>query len=426
MKIKTTIIATLVSVLSFAGGTETFHLTGSKTLSLNGLYFAGADGIIKSLNNPAGLMNYYPTGAEFSVLNRLAQNRFESSGKGLFKSFRNDEILYGGGVFWGLSENFKLAAAYQPDINYNIEWPFARNFSADTISSLLVFDYYNRIKSDAISLSAAYRTGKFSFGISPVLYRVTFNSAFPLVNPGWPDNKNAAYQVENSLEGWAFGFVAGVIGDLNPDLKVGLSVKSAYKADIEGTGKSKFFSDILSAASESEIKTSIESPWILGLGTLYSLGGKWNINFDIRYSMWGSVPEMLKIEYSQPGWSEPMSIQDPLSGITGSSINSNFRNAIDLGLGIEFLSSETFSYRFSYRFSQSHNEDEGYSMFFPTVDQHWLSLGFGLHDEFIILDAAIAYGIGPVVNIGQNGKNTAGEYGYGVVIPVISLKYLIK
>jgi hypothetical protein len=422
MKIKTAVIVFLISAISLAGGTETIHLGGSKTLSLNGLYFAGADGIVKSLSNPAGFIYQEGNGVEFSVMNRLAQNRFESERRGLYKSFRNDEIIFGGGVFFGLTDQIKLAAAYQPDLNYNIEWPFANNFtSGDTISSLLVFDFYNRIVSDAISLSAAFRTGILSFGISPVLYRVRYESAFPVSNTLWPAQGNAAYQVEQNQDGWAYGFVIGALAELSADMRLGLSVKSGYKADLEGKGKTTVFTE-----TETDVKSTIESPWILGLGALYSFDPKWNLNVDARYSLWSSVPKTLDLEFSNTSWGERFQQQDPLSEISGGSLNQIFRNSVDLGIGIEFLSSETFNYRFSYRYSQSHNEDEGYSMFFPTIDQHWLSLGFGLRDEFLLLDAVIAYGLGFRRTVDKMGSNTAGEYGYDVAIPSISLKYIIR
>jgi opacity protein-like surface antigen len=427
MKLRITgLLLILTSVVSFPGGTETIQLTGSKTISLNGLYFAGADGLIKTLNNPAGIIRLPGTGVEFSVLNRLAQNRFESDERGLFKSFRNDEILYGGGIFFSLSDNFKIALAYQPDINYNIEWPFAKNFSADTVNSLLVFDFFNRIKSDAVTLTAAFTSGMFSFGISPVYYRVTNEVAFPISNMNWPGQGSAGYQVEYNQDGSAFGFVAGIIADVTPALKLGLSVKSGYNTELEGTGRSRYFGEILSMPIEGDTKSTIEFPWIFGFGALYNFNPQWNFNIDARYSAWGSLTETIRYEFSNPGWPSRLEEQDPLTGVSGGNLNNRAQNSIDAGFGIEFLSSQTFNYRFGYRYSQSHNAEAGFTMLSPTVDQHWLSLGFGLIDENIMLDAVIAYGIGIRKNIDNNNTSTGGEYGYNAAIPSVSLRYLIR
>jgi opacity protein-like surface antigen len=427
MKLRITVLFIFItSVVSFPGGTETIQLTGSKTISLNGLYFAGMDGLIKSLNNPAGLAGLSGIGVEVSVLNRLAQNRFESDERGLFKSFRNDEIIFGGGIFFGLSDNFKIAAAYQPDIYYNIEWPFANNFSADTINSLLVFDFHNRIISDAISLSAAFTTGIFTLGVSPVYYRVKNEVAFPINNANWPSEGSAGYQVAYDQDGSAFGFAAGVIADISPLIKLGLSVKSGYKVDLEGTGRSRYFGEIESGQMEGETKTSIEFPWVFGFGALYNLNPKWNFNIDARYSAWGALTETIRYTFGNPTWSAKLDEQDPLTGVSGGNLNRRSRNSIDAGFGVEFLSSEMFNYRFGYRYSQSHNSESGYTMLSPTVDQHWLSLGFGLIDENLILDAVITYSIGSRKNISNNDFSTGGEYGYSAAIPSVSLRYFIR
>jgi hypothetical protein len=425
-KIFTVTLFLFFSLFCLAGGTETIHLSGSKTLSLNGLYFAGSDGIVKSLNNPAGFLDYEGSGLQLTVLNRLAQNRFESGHRGLFKSFRNDEILFGGGIFFALSDNIKFAAAYQPDFNYNIEWPFANNFSTDTISSLLVFDFYNRIISDAISISAALKTGIFSFGVSPVLYRVRYETAFPVTNTLWPVSGRAGYQVDNQQEGWAYGFVFGLLADLTSNMRLGFSLKSGYRADVEGSAGSRFFSELSDSPAEAVSKSTIEFPWIVGLGTIYNLSSQWKLNADARYSLWSAFEQNLETVFSEDRWNDIFNHLDPLTEIRGGSPDQNFRNSVDFGLGIEFLSSETFSYRFSYRFSQSHNESAGYSMFYPTVDQHWFNLGFGLQDHNLVLDAVVSYGIGFRKTIEKNSNNSAGEYGYNAIIPAVTLKYILR
>jgi long-subunit fatty acid transport protein len=427
MKIFTAIIIFAFSSVVLAGGTETGNLSGAKTLSLNGLYFAGNDGINKSLNNPAGIIYMENTGVEFFILDRLAQSRFESGNRGLFKSFRNDEILFSGGIFLALGENLKMAAAYQPASSFNIEWPYASIFQTDSASALLVFDYYNKLTSDAITLTAAYRAGSFSIGLSPVLYRVRHQLSFPLSNPLWIDGAgNAAYQVAYDQEGWAFGFVLGAVMDFSTDLRIGLSVKSGYSADLSGTAKSNYFPTLTTAPSDIDIDSKVEFPWVAGLGFLYNLGERVKLNGDFQYSLWGSTRENIIQNLNNAVWEGALTPIDQLSGISGRNIPLLFRNSFDLGFGIEFTPDQTYSYRFGYRFSQTNNQEENFRMLFPSVDQHWLNIGFGLKDEAIELDGTISYGIGFNREVESSGNNTAGEYGYNVVIPSISLKYFLR
>src|SRR5574338_4786 len=57
----------------FAGGSEFNTITDAKTLSLNGLYFAGESGMNSILGNPAGLILLNNKYLEFSVADKIGQ-----------------------------------------------------------------------------------------------------------------------------------------------------------------------------------------------------------------------------------------------------------------------------------------------------------------------------------------------------------------
>lgn len=409
-----------------AGGIETKPLTSSKSVSLNSLYFAGSDGIAKSFTNPAGLIYQSESGFEFSVLNRLAQSEFDNSSRGLFKSLREDEFNFNAGFLWSISDQLKIAISYQQVVDYNVSWPYANYFQADSLSSLLVFDFYNRINVEAFSAAAAYRFNGIVFGIAPVLYHITNKIAFPQNNSLWTSGiGTAAYQFEYNMEAWTFGFNAGIIAELSPDLNVALSVRSAYSADLEGDARSRMFVVTDSTDEVTDIKSVFEMPWIMGVGAVYSFSPAININFDIQYSLWGSTQESASISFNNSIWQNSLNQTDPGSGVDAGRFNYEYRNTLDIGLGFEYISSGNISYRAGYLFSQSQNSVVTYNMLFPSVDRHTLSIGACLSEGNLKFDAALLYSFGIRKEINNSEiPNLAGSYNYNLVIPMVTLKYM--
>lgn len=421
------LIAVIFSGSGFAGGTETKPYTSSKTVSLNGLYFAGADGIIKSFSNPAGLIYLNESGIEISVSDRLAQSEFDNPSRGLFKSFKEDEFNFNGGFLWNISDRINAAVSYQQVIDYNVSWPYANYFQHDSLSALLVFDFYNNLDVDAISVSFAYKLDNFAFGITPVIYQITNKISFPQNNPLWASGVGtAAYQFEYDLEAWTFGLNVGMIAELSTDLKIALSARSAYSADLEGEAKSRMFFVTDSTDEVTELKSGFEMPWSLGFGMVYSLSTNFNFNFDLQYSLWSNIQSDINYTFSNPIWQSNLNETDMGSGIRGRNFILSFNNTIDVGLGIEFISQSNISYRAGYRFSQSPNSEETYNMLFPIVDQHVFSVGAGLRDGNLVFDAVLLYALGIQRDVRNDIiPNLHGSYNYDLIIPMVTLKYLL-
>lgn len=415
-----------LGAFAFAGGTELYPLNSSKTLSLNGLYFAGGGGVVNSISNPAALIFVEDSGIEFSISNRLAQNKFEGGKSGLYRSFRNDEYMVNGGVYYSISENVKVGLSYQPSLKYNVEWPYANYFDLDTLNSLIVFDFFNRLTVEAFSPSAAFRFNNITIGIAPVAYKITYKTAFPKSNPAWTGSNSAGYQFEYDQDGWAYGFSFGAIAQLNPEMRLAVSVRSGYSSDLEGTGNSKMFLELDSTDSNVNVSSKIEVPWIIGAGALYTISPEITVNLDMQYALWGSIQKSIDFSFNNNIWQQRLSGTDELTGITGSTFNLSYKNTFDLGAGIEYQPGGSVSYRFAYRYSQSPNSSSTYNMLFPSVDQHWISAGFGLTEENFVLDGTVAYGFAFSKSVSSNINNLNGKYGYSVVIPSVSLKYLIR
>lgn len=422
----TIIFAFVFSCNVMGGGIETKPITSSKTVSLNGLYFAGADGISKSFSNPAGLIYINESGIEFSALDRLAQSEFDNPSRGLFKSFREDEFNFNGGFIWSISDQLKTAISYQQVFDYNVSWPYANYFKTDSLSSLLVFDFYNKINVEAFSAAVAYRFNDFVFGITPVLYHVSNKIAFPQNNSLWTSGVGtAAYQFEYDMEAWTFGFNAGIIAELTSDLNIAFSLRSAYSADLEGDAKSRMFAVTDSTDELTDIKSTFEMPWMLGVGAVYSFSPEIKINLDIQYSLWGSTQESANISFNNSIWQNSLNQTDPGSGVHASRFNFEYRNTLDIGLGFEYTSPSDISYRAGYLFTQSHNSDFTYSMLFPSVDRHTLTIGAGLSEGNLRFDAALLYSFGVKKEVVNEIPILSGAYNYDIIIPMVTIQYLI-
>lgn len=426
-----TILLSMIFFLSvtscFAGGSEIFPLNSAKTLSLNGLYFAGSDGVVNAIINPASLIFVEGHGIELSINDRLSENQFNRYNNTLFRSFRNDEYIINGGAYFSITKNIKVGASYQPSVKYNVEWPYANFFSKDSSSSLLVFDFFNRLTIEAFAPSVAFGFGNFTIGVAPVAYRIKNSIAFPKSNAAWGNFNSAGYQFEYDQEGWAYGFSLGAISQINPELRIALSVRSGYSSNLKGSAASSMFSDLYSASSKVNLTSKLEIPWIFGAGALFNFSPEITLNVDAQYSLWGSVQKNISFNFNDALWQQNLSAVDPLTGITGNNFNLSYKNTIDIGAGMEYFPEGDISYRISYKYSQSPNQQATYNMLYPAGDQHWFSAGFGLRDEKFLLDGTVSYAVSFSKSI-SNGivNNINGKYSYNVIVPTVSVKYLIR
>ena len=65
-------------------------------------------------------------------------------------------------------------------------------------------------------------------------------------------------------------------------------------------------------------------------------------------------------------------------------------------------------------------------MLFPSVDQHIFSVGAGLREGNLILDAALLYSFGVKTEVSNNQiPSVSGSYNYDTIIPMVNLKYVL-
>ncbi len=428
-------IKILVSILvlslftgnTYAGGAELNNIPGAKSLSLDGLYFAGNDGLNSMLGNPAGLIKISNKYLELSIVDMIGQQKFEGETKGLHKSYEDDHFALGGGLAWSFSPDFIVGLSYGRAFNYNVDWPFLALQQTDSTSSISAFDLYNRIKINAASLSGALGFERFTVGVTVSAYQVKQETAFPQENPAWFDSVStgmASYQFNYNEDAWTYGFGLGFLYEGTADLQIGLMARSGFSADLSGNAGTDYFADLDSAASTADLSSKFEMPWVIGVGLIYQLSENIAANADIQYSLWSGTQKTMKFDFNNSVWQNNAPAIDTVSGISTNEFILDFRNTIDAGFGLDFLLSD-MHLRMGYRFSQSPNTGSTYSYLFPAVDQHRVSLGLGYADENLSADLSVAYAFGVNKKIEGSRSGFNGIYNSGLVIPAITVRYTL-
>lgn len=413
-----------LNCILIAGDANFSSVTRAKTLSLNGMFFAGADGLQPVLGNPSMLSLLNSRGIEVYVVDYIGQYEFENTHNKVSRSFLDDDFSFGGGVFWNFSPSFTAALSIQRAADYNVNWPFANFFNADSLSSLLTFNFFNELSIDAASMSFAYSFDNVSLGASANFYYVEHNTSFPRSNDRWTQGQGqAGYQFNYSQEGYSFGFNLGASFQLNDQLRIGVMGKSGYKTDLKGSASGSMFAVLDSTASVVNLASTFEMPWEFGGGVVYKMNEDIIVNLDLKYSLWGSIQKSFDLTFDNSVWQQNLSSVDSLTGINASSFNFSFDNTIDAGLGLEYKTSDLVL-RTGYRFSQSPNSDFTYNLLFPSVNQHWISLGIGYQDERLFIDASVAYAFSISKEVSSpTARNLSGTYSSTVVLPVVTLRY---
>ncbi|MDO8550763.1 MAG: outer membrane protein transport protein [Ignavibacteria bacterium] len=416
----------LLNTFIIAGDANFNSASRAKTLSLNGLYFAGADGLQPVLGNPSTLSLLNSRGIEFFIIDHIGQHKFENLQNNLFQSFQDDDFSFGGGAYWSFSHSFTAALSYQRAIDYKVSWPFTNLFSNDSSSSLLAFDFYNQITIDAASASFAFKFDQVSVGGSANFYYVAQHTSFPRSNERWNQGSGlAAYQFNYNLDGYSFGFNLGASFQVIDQIGAGIMTRSGYKVDLEGTAESSMFAQLDSSSSLVNLSGNFEMPWVFGGGIVYEWTDDLIINLDMQYNLWNGIQKTFDFTFDNSSWQQNLSSIDSLTTITAASFTLSFDNSIDAGLGIEYKTSDLVL-RTGYRFSQSPNTDDTYNMLFPSVDQHWVSIGIGYQKENLLIDAAIAYAFGIAKEVMKPGiRNLSGSYSSTMIMPNVTIRYLL-
>lgn len=425
------ILAFLVFILSAAvdvnaGGGDLTQTAGGKTLALNGMYVAGSDGIAGMMNNPASLGYLKGRGFELLVSDRMGDQYFDGRQNGYFQSFRNDDVSFHGGAYWNFSEGFTLGLGYYPIVRYDVSWPFTILKEKGSSSQIYAYDFENKLNVNSITPGMSYKFGPLTAGVAVNIYQVKLNSNFPQTNDLWlppTDSGSAAYQFSYSMDGWAYGFTLGLGYELSPELSIGLSVRSPFKAELSGDASSAMYAELNGAPGISGVETEYQMPWVIGAGVIYNLSDELRVNADLRYNMWKSIEDDMDITFDEAFWSGQTYTEDPDFGVRADKFFVNYDNSADAGIGIEYAPTYSVKYRAGYRYSQTPLKYAMYNLLFSSVDQHWFTFGVGVVEGEWELDITAAYSLGVEKEVTGAVPALNGKYDNQLFLPSLNLRY---
>jgi opacity protein-like surface antigen len=420
---------------SYAGDAHFNSYFGARTLALNGMYIAGVDGLTANMNNPSSIAYLEGIAVDLAFYAKIGEYSYTHPDKGNYTSYREENPRFNIGTYWHLFETATLSIGYIPAIDYRIDWPYAMLLGDELNQVILTFDMYNKINAEAISLGFGYAFPDFALGLALNVYDVSHQMAFPIATPNWSSMSilRGAYQFNYEQNAWTFGLNLGISWTLSETLKIGALVRSGYQADLSGTATSNMFRDIALAdtnftgkvpPSTVEMTSTIEFPWIAGVGMVYKMSEKLQLNFDLLYNEWGGARNEMRFNFSDQTWNQALAEQDSVTGIQGNTLKLPAENSLEIGVGMEYFTSPDLVIRAGYKYSQTPNTAETFSMTFPTVSQHWLSAGIGIEEGNYQINLTAAYAFGVIKNV----ASTENEFWYGTYdgqtfIPALSIHY---
>ncbi|MEG8989754.1 outer membrane protein transport protein [Ignavibacteria bacterium 4148-Me] len=418
----------LSSNIIHAGGTNRLIQFGTKSTSLNSLYYAGNDGISNVYLNPAGLgLNVSKSFIEFSIFTKTEEQIFDSQYQGLFKSLLDDDINFGAGLFYSISENIKTAIAIESVVDYKVSWPYVLLFKIGKTSVTTASDMYNEITTKRISPSISYKTNKFMLGLSLDVFQVVHNVAYAIGNDKYLKNIGLpTYQLDMSNKGWGLEYIFGVIYELSNKTRIGLSINSGTSIKLKGTANSKLYEIRDSTKSSVGVESEFQNPWRIGFGILYKINNYINLNFDFRYNIYSSLNEKIVFTYDNKKWESNKFNLDTITGFSAGYILQKFKDSFDAGAGIEYKASHNLEIYLGYRYSSTPNKEETYNLLMPTVNQHSISCGLSYHDSEMTISGSIIYNMGDSKKVlNKTNKLFNGLYDIKGVIPMLTIKYIL-
>ncbi len=176
----------------------------------------------------------------------------------------------------------------------------------------------------------------------------------------------------------AWGWNAGVLFNLSPVTKVGISYRSAVKYTAtgnvtlsgDGTGNGNTTAQLLSGAGyASDVKADIKLPdtWIFS--ATQKLNDQWEMLGDLSWTGWSSIPKIDIIRTSGARAANPATQ-------LAQSLNTDFRDTWRAALGANYKYSDSTKLKFGIAYDQTPVKGPGTRLVsLPDNNRWWLSFG---------------------------------------------------
>ncbi len=370
-----------MSIVLMGLGAGTAHAAGFQLLEQNasglGNAYAGSAAISENAStiffNPAG-MTYLP-GVNVSAGVAAVRPSFK---------FSNDGTTGPGGMpgtgpnggdagSWGVLPNAYVSWQLAPQwhVGLGIGAPFG--LMTEYEDTGWAGRYHSKkfeIRSVNVNPSIAGRVNdrlSLGAGVSWMYLDAEFSRAAPFVLPGLGYQGDLDATVDMKGDGW--GWNLGMIYQLTPDTRIGLSYRSAVKIDADGDTTVRnqsvtnpvarsFLRDLSADAS-----TSVKLPDTAVLSIVHRLNERWQLLGDVSWTGWSSITS-LNIENSG----------NPAIG--NDSLDLRFRDTWRVALGANYRLNDRWTLKGGLAWDQSPIRNSHYRpTSLPDSDRYWVSIG---------------------------------------------------
>ena len=203
-----------------------------------------------------------------------------------------------------------------------------------------------------LSNAVSYRAVALASGVGPLI------AATPLGAEGLA-----------TVEGddWGWGWNIGVMFNLQPATRLGISYRSTIKYDVEGDVRFDNRPAAMGAVPQvanGDVKARIKLPDTWSVGVSHQLNPKVELLADYTWTGWDSIQDLV-IKRSS----------GPLSGQTLTSTSLHFKNTWRIGIGGNYLLNDVWKLRAGFAYDNGNTSDEFRTPRLPDSDRLWFALG---------------------------------------------------
>jgi long-chain fatty acid transport protein len=163
-----------------------------------------------------------------------------------------------------------------------------------------------------------------------------------------------------------WGFNLGVLVNLSPSTRIGLTYRSAMDYDL--TGNIRFSNVPLVGTASNGVRASAELPDTISWAIAHSFNPRWELLADITYTRWSKIKAVPLVTTS----GSPVV---PAAGVTLDTFNFQFKDTYRVGIGANYRWSDAFTLKLGAAYDKSPVEDRFRLTFLPDNDRTWLAIG---------------------------------------------------
>ncbi|MBU0455561.1 MAG: outer membrane protein transport protein [Pseudomonadota bacterium] len=192
--------------------------------------------------------------------------------------------------------------------------------------------------------------------------------------------------IKNSASDWGYGWNAGILYQLSPDTRFGLSYRS--QIFVKPTGKSKVDMGALNSTDQTnlrnlyhiqdgDVSTRITLPETVVFSAFQQMTPKWSVMGSVTYTRWERF-DYLTMQFT--------------SGLSDATVHENFHNTFKYAVGTEYCLNSNWLLRAGLAYDESPVKNAYRTIALPDANREWVSFGIRYRmNHMFSVDAGYAY-----------------------------------